>query len=270
MKKFKKCFSIISAALLMASALSGCAERDTLPEKNESSEQSVETTTSKPATSVSQTETSAPETSSPIVSQDEPTELTAYERLIAFKTDNYKEQSVADFNATFPPTFDELKELLAALDEVNYNISKDDENYEFITTTLTFSSRELNCEHMGEEFTFRMSISKKSRLRDYMEEDEDGAYDFTCYVAGDAAYSISDPKHVTVAERDAALLTYKEEMQNYLNSLSEEEITNGDIQKMLNDKSAEFANSLSTEKIKLSPCNVNMVDIYNLEPMFTQ
>ncbi|MBD5394011.1 MAG: hypothetical protein HDR71_07020, partial [Lachnospiraceae bacterium] len=66
---------------------------------------------------------------------------------------------------------------------------------------------------------------------------------------------------VTVAERDKALLTFKEEMQNYLNSLSEAEIAGSDIKKMLIDKSAELANSLSTENMSLSPCEVYMLEI---------
>ena len=88
-------------------------------------------------------------------------------------------------------------------------------------------------------------------------------YDFFCFVEADAAYSINAPKLVTVAERDKALLTFKEEMQNYLNGLSEEEIAGGDIKKMLKTKSAELANSLSVPNMKLSPCDIYMIEIYN-------
>ena len=52
-------------------------------------------------------------------------------------------------------------------------------------------------------------------------------------------------------------------MQNYLNGLSEEEIVDGDIKKMLIDKSDELANSLSTENMKLSPCEVYLIEIHN-------
>ncbi len=88
-------------------------------------------------------------------------------------------------------------------------------------------------------------------------------YDFTCFVEATAVYSIQAPKFVSVAERDKALLTFKEEMQNYLNGLSEEEIVGGDIKKMLTDKSTELANSLSTENMKLSPCGIYMIKIHN-------
>jgi len=46
-----------------------------------------------------------------------------------------------------------------------------------------------------------------------------------------------------------------------LNGLSEEEIAGGDIKKMLIDKSTDLANSLSTENMKLSPCEIYMIDI---------
>lgn len=86
-------------------------------------------------------------------------------------------------------------------------------------------------------------------------------YDFFCFVEADAAYSINAPKLVTVAERDKALLTFKEEMQQYLNSLSEEELAGGNLKKMLIDKSTELANSLSSENMKLSPCEIYLLEI---------
>ena len=73
-----------------------------------------------------------------------------------------------------------------------------------------------------------------------------------------------------VAERDKALLACKEEMQNYLNGLSEEEIASGDIKKMLKTKSAELANSLSSPNMKLSPCDIYMVEIHNAGTEITQ
>lgn len=82
-----------------------------------------------------------------------------------------------------------------------------------------------------------------------------------CFIEANVAYSIDDPKLVAVAERDQALLTYREEMQNYLNGLSEAEIAGPNIKNMLIDKSAELANNLSTENMKLSPCEIYMLDI---------
>lgn len=249
----KKCLPIIFAALLMVSALTGCAGRNSSPEQNNAAAQSSKTNISQPVTST----TGA---SSPTVS---PNTSAAYEKLISYKTANYGEQSIADFNTTLAPTPDELTEFLAAVADVSNTISSDDENYEFFTTTITFSSHELYCEYMGEEVTFNMPISKQSRPCDYLDEDGETVYDFSCFVEANVAYSITAPKLVSVAERDKALLTFKEEMQNYLNGLSEEEIAGGDIKKMLIDKSTELANSLSTENMKLSPCDIYMIEIHN-------
>ena len=249
----KKCLPIIFAALFMVSALTGCAGRNSSPEQNNDTAPSGETSISQPVTST----TGA---SSPTVS---PTASAAYEKLIAYKTESYGEQSIADFNATLAPTPDELTELLAAVADVSSTISSDDENYEFFTTTITFSSHELYCEHMGEEVTFNIPISKQSRPCDYLDEDGETVYDFSCFVEANVAYSVNAPELVTVAERDKALLKFKEEMQKYLNGLSEEEIAGGDIKTMLKTKSTELANSLSTENMKLSPCNIYMIEIHN-------
>ena len=199
----KKCLPIIFAALFMVSALTGCAGRNSSPEQNNATAPSGETSISQPVTST----TGA---SSPTVS---PTASAAYEKLIAYKTESYGEQSIADFNATLAPTPDELTELLAAVADVSSTISSDDENYEFFTTTITFSSHELYCEHMREELTFFMPLSKQSRPCDYLDEDGETVYGFSCFVDANVTYSINAPELVTVAERDKALLTFKEEMQ---------------------------------------------------------
>ena len=247
----KKCLPIIFAALLMVSALTGCAGRNSSPEQNNATAQSSKTNISQPVTST----TGA---SSPTIS---PNTSAAYEKLIAYKTEGYGQQSIADFNTTLASTPDELAEFLAAVADVISTISPDDENYDFFTTTISFSSQELYGEHMGEEFFISMPLSKLSRPCDYLDDEGETVYDFTCFVDATAVYSIQAPKFVSVAERDKALLTFKEEMQNYLNGLSEEEIAGGDIKKMLIDKSTDLANSLSTENMKLSPCEIYLIEI---------
>lgn len=254
----KKCLPIIFAALLMVSALTGCASQTSLAQQNSSPEQNNATAQSD--NTISQPVTLTTGASSLTVS---PTASAAYEKLIAYKTGNYGQQSIADFNEALASTPDELTEFLAAVADVISTISPSDENYDFFTTTITFSSHELYCEHMGEEFTLFLSMSKHSGLCDYLDETGEPVYEFNCFVDSNVAYSIDNPKLVTVAERDKALLTFKKEMQNYLNSLSEEEIVGSDIKKMLIDRSAELANSLSTENMKLSPCDIYMIEIHN-------
>ncbi len=255
----KKCLPIIFAALLMVSALTGCAGQRNLALRNSSSEQNnAAVQSSEPAISQSVTSTNGTANASPAASINV---SAAYEKLIAYKTEGYEKQSIADFNATLASTPDELTEFLAVVADVSSIISHDDENYVFFDTTIHFSSNELYCQHMGEELTFSMPLSKQSRLCDYLDEDGETVYGFNCFIEADVAYAVNAPKLITVAERDQALLTYKEEMQNYLNGLSEAEITGGDIKKMLTDKSVELANSLSTEKLKLSPCEIYLIDI---------
>ncbi len=253
----KKCLPIIFAALLMVSALTGCASQSNLALRNSSPEQNNAAAQSS-KTNISQPVTSTTGASSPTVS---PTASAAYEKLIAYKTEGYEQQSIADFNAMLASTPDELTEFLAAVADVSSTISPSDENYDFLDTTIRFSSQELYGEHMGEEFFISMSLSKLSRPCDYLDDEGETVYDFTCFVDATAVYSIQAPKFVSVAERDKALLTYKEEMQNYLNGLSEEEIAGGDIKKMLLDKSTELANSLSTENMKLSSCEIYLLEI---------
>ncbi len=237
----KKNLSIILAALLLVSAVTGCAGQNRTP--------------------ATQSPAADPPTAPTSSTAPSPNYSAAYEKLIAYKTEDYGQQSIADFNAALASTPDELTEFLAAEADVISTISPDDENYDFFATTMSFSAHELYCEHMGEEFTFFIDISKESRLCDYLDEYGEPVYEFTCIVELNVPYSIDTPKLVTVSERDKILLTFKKEMQNYLNGLSESEIVDGDPRKMLIDKSAELANSLSTENMKLLPCEITALDI---------
>ena len=242
----KKFLSIILATLLTVSVFAGCAKKTSLPEKDNVPAQGNELASKQTATPTSggvPTNTSA-----------------AYAKLIAYKTEGYGQQSVADFNTALAPTPDELTEFLAAIADVSGTISHDDENYDFFATTMTFSAHELYCEHMGEEFTLFVPMSKQSRPCSYLDEYGETVYDFNCFVEANVAYSITNPTLVTVAERDKALLTFREEMQNYLNGLSEEVVAGGNIETMLTDKSAELAKSLSTENMELSPCEIYLIE----------
>ena len=182
----------------------------------------------------------------------------SYEKLTAYKTENYPQQSVADFNAALASTPDELTELLAAQADVINEISPDDENYDFFTTTLQFSTTELYCKDMEEEVTFCAGISKQTLPSEWLDEEGEIWYEFNCFADLHVAYSINSPERVTVAERDNTLLTFEEEMQNYLNSLSEAEIIDGNIKTKLTDKAAELLTSLSTENMKLLSCEISI------------
>ena len=154
----KKCLSIILATLLTVSSLAGCSSPKSLDQQNSSSEQKNSIgQSSGPA--INRTVLSTNGASSPTVSSNA---SAAYEKLMAYKTEDYRQQSVADFNAALASTPDELTEFLAAEADVISAISPDDKNYDFLTTTMSFSANELYCEHMGEEFTFFVNLSNQS------------------------------------------------------------------------------------------------------------
>ena len=96
----KKYLTIILAFLLVGNALTGCAKQNSSPKQSNITEQNGIST-------LNQTETSRSEET---LSNSSAT----YEKLVAYKTENYSQQSVADFNATLASTPAELAELLDA------------------------------------------------------------------------------------------------------------------------------------------------------------
>ena len=87
----------------------------------------------------------------------------AYEKLVALKTEDYKQQSVADFNQSLAPNNGDISGLLDAQADVLASISPDDKNYEFITVTLAASLDELYCEQMNDSVGLSAYLKKEEQ-----------------------------------------------------------------------------------------------------------
>ena len=174
----------------------------------------------------------------------------AYKKLAAFKTADYEQQSVADFNKALLTTDNgDISELLDAQTEVLANISQDDENYEFITLTLAASLEEVYCEQMNDSVGTSVYLKREGSQ-------------FVFNALYRLSYTFSEPTQITVAERDRVLQRFKTEFQNYVDGLSEASLTNSNIKTVLSEKADELERSLSTAKIKLS-CEVQSVEVHN-------
>ena len=190
-----------------------------------------------------------------------------YEKLVAFKTEDYEQQSVADFNQSLAQDNGDISGLLDAQAEVLASISPDDENYEFIMVTLAASLDELYCEQMNDSIGLSAYLKREERPLEKLPGEESVAgeeitYQFVFYALYRLNYTFSDPAQITVAERDNVLQKFKTEFQNYVDSLSEADLTSSNIKTVLSEKADELTNSLSTAKMKLS-CEVESVEVHN-------
>lgn len=86
----------------------------------------------------------------------------SYAKQIAYKTGNYTQRSVADFNAVLASTPDELTQILAVQANVINVISFDDENYDFFTTMMDLSTNDLYCGYMGEDLHFSWEYQNRA------------------------------------------------------------------------------------------------------------
>ena len=240
----KKSIIIPLAAVLCLSLLAGCSAKDSSTPPN-----------SKQANTSAQATVTSSDTSD------------AYEKLVAFKTANYEQQSVADFNQSLAPDNGDISGLLDAQAEVLASISPDDENYEFITMTLAASLDELYCEQMNDSVGLSAYLKREERPLEKLpgEESVAGAeitYQFVFNALYRLNYTFSDPTQITVAERDSALQKFKTEFQNYVDNLSEADLASSNIKTVLSEKADDLENSLSTAKMKLS-CEVENVEVHN-------
>ncbi|MDE6129907.1 MAG: hypothetical protein K2G16_12070, partial [Lachnospiraceae bacterium] len=163
------------------------------------------------------------------------------------------------FNTVLAPNYDALTEMLAAYADVD--VPAGDENYHFLENTLRFSLNELFCESRGETCCFMGFVSKET---DPYDEADDGTifYRFTCYINFAVDYEILSPETFTIAERDATLLSFQAKLQSYLDSLSEDEITDGNIRTMFSDKAAALAAQASNDNIRLT-AEISFIELFD-------
>ena len=240
----KKSIITSLAVVLCVSLLSGCNAKDSSTPPNSQ-----------------QTNTPAQTTGSSSGTSD------AYEKLVVFKTEDYEQQSVADFNQSLAPDNGDISGLLDAQAEVLASISPDDENYEFITVTLAASLDELYCEQMNDSVGRSAYLKREKRPLENLPGEESVAetettYQFVFYALYRLNYTFSDPTQITIAERDNALQKFKTEFQNYVDNLSEADMISSNIKTILSEKAVELENSLSTAQMKLS-CEVESVEVHD-------
>lgn len=173
----------------------------------------------------------------------------AYEKFLSYKTDGYLSLSVAEFNALIAPTRDAFGEALEAY--AGATISKEDENYDFFDVTLRASLSELYGEVFEEAAYFSVVLSRKERP--YVSPiDGYVFYEFLFYANVDIEYRVTSPETLTVAERDEALRSCREELQSYVEGLSEEQILYGNIRAALTRKAAELERRYADDGMELS------------------
>lgn len=124
------------------SALTGCAGKNN-PTKQDNA---LNTTATDPETAPVSESSNSPSVSNTSA---------AYEKLIAYKTDNYSQQSVADFNNLLLDN-NVFLELLEAHSDVMAAISPNDDNYDFIMLTLNASLNEIYYEQVEKNTVFSL------------------------------------------------------------------------------------------------------------------
>lgn len=240
----KKIIIISITVLLLVGILGGCSPENSFSNSSQTQKESTTGSTDSPQGNT-----------------------TSYNKLISFKTVDYTSMSIANFNDTLIEKTD-LSELLDSQSEVIDSISKADDNYKFISVTLTASLNELYCKEMGDDISFFNHVSKDSRLVEALNEEEhklfraEPAYEFLFTGDYTLNYTIKDANKLTVGERDEALSTFQSELQAYVDHKSEEDLMDSNIKEVLSYKVNELAKNLSSKNLELT-CNINNIIVHN-------
>lgn len=175
----------------------------------------------------------------------------AYETLIAYKTADYRKKSIQEFRQSLGGG--DYTEFMNTYGVVTEEILPGDAYYDFIMFTLGASSGEIYYEQVerSEVFGIGGQVNKDTSSEEFR-------FGGTYWLQ----YEAPDPLALTIGERDDVLRAMNEELQAYVNSLSEAEIMEGSIKTMLAQKAEELAEQLSTDRIRLS-CTFMNLEIYD-------
>lgn len=186
--------------------------------------------------------------------------LASYAKLISFKTDGYAQQSIKDFNACLLPEYAELLEAQAIV--ASAGLSVEDENYDFITVTMRASLSELYAEKMDEKAFFSGYVDNGhlseplNKKEEAIFEEEGPIYDFWFTAEYYLQYEILSQDTLTVAERDNAFRSFENELQAYVDGLSEAELDNT-ITKELTDRAAAILQEVIPDGMTVS-CEIKV------------
>lgn len=236
----KKCTSLVLAALFAANALTGYAESDARIVSR--------------AAPVAALERGAA-AAAPVA--EVPSD---YERLIAYRTEDYARKSVAEFNRLLMP---EMSGIFEAHARVMETLTPEDANHDFIAITLNASLSEIYSEALNDEAGFWGVAKREERPVQPLNEAEEAimanqeqTYAFAFYAFYTLYDEIAAPDSLTIAERDAALRTFCAEFQAHVDRLSEAELSDAGIQESLQAEANALADALSTEGLRLR-CEVH-------------
>lgn len=239
----KKINLVIIATILCLGVSTGCAAQ----------ENDIPNTTSNGVqTSVQKSTTSSTEG---ISETDDAEYMAAYKKLLAYKSTNYEEITVKEFNQLLASDAN-LSELFEDYATVEGKIPEDDENYDFITVTLNASLDEVYCEMLNDEAGFECRVKRLEKTATPLNDEErsileaEPIYDFQFFASCYVHYQVID-QALTVGERDVMLKSLRDGLQNYVDTLEEDEIINGDVKELLEKKAEELAGNLDKEKIVL-------------------
>lgn len=239
----KKINVVIFVTMLCFSISTGCAAQ----ENNIPNATSNNVQTSVQKSTISSTEG---------ISEDDDAEyMAAYKNLLAYKSTNYEKVAVKEFNQMLTSA-DDLPALFEDYAVVEGKIPEEDENYDFITITMNASLNEVYCETVNDETGFVCRVKKLENPAIPLNEEErnileaEPVYDFQFYASCYVHYQAAD-KAFTVGERDKMLKTLRDGLQDYVDTLNEEKITNGNVKELLEKKAEELAYNLDMEKVVL-------------------
>lgn len=197
----------------------------------------------------------------------------AYEKVLTYKTEDYAQQSVADFNRALDSAYPEFSE---SYEIVLTALSPDDENYDFIMLTLSAAINELYYENVEKSPIFYMDSYVKKEARPVQplpgEEwilEEEPIYNFGFYGQYYICYTVPDRSALTVAERDYVIKTIRAEMQKYVDGLSETELMDSEIRARLAKKADKLAKNVSSDRIKVS-CEIEDIEIFCTDTVTAQ
>ncbi len=182
-----------------------------------------------------------------------------YDKVLALRTESYQTLSLKDFNAAVKTAIDNDADFLSMYCKLLDDLTSDDNEYQFVYVTLSHSISEVIMSQMGEPISVSDRLNKNEGA--YSGNDGNIFYDFMFTALYSVEYRVLDDNELTVKERDELISAYHTGLQNAVNDMNKEQLTESGIKPKLRKIADGLCSDLSSDILVFENAEIHSVEI---------
>ena len=186
-----------------------------------------------------------------------------YADIFSLRTEGYYTSPLRDFNTAIKVKIDNDTTFLSTFSALMEATTPESEDYQFVYETLNYSISEIISPQMGEAIVLSRYLKKCEG--DYAGDKGETFYTFMFTALYSVEYRVTDEAALTVQERDELLTAFHTELQNAINAMTKEQVTQTGIKSELVEIADDLCAELSTNALVFENAQIHSIEILDDE-----